>query len=135
MAIPQRKPNRLPEYDYSTPDAYFITFCVKDRKPILWDRVGASIARPNHPPLSRYGKIVDQAIRNIPSVYPAISLDHYVVMPNPVHLLLQINSDEGGRALLAPTVSVVVQQLKGIITREIGCSIWQKLFHDHVIRG
>ena len=37
--------------------------------------------------------------------------------------------------MVAPTISTVVQQLKGTITKQIGCSIWQKLFHDHVIRG
>ena len=35
----------------------------------------------------------------------------------------------------APTMSRVVQQLKGYITKRIGCSIWQKLFVDHVIRN
>ena len=34
----------------------------------------------------------------------------------------------------APTISIVVQQLKGIITKQIGQSVWQKLFYDHVIR-
>lgn len=42
MDLPKRKPNRLPEYDYSTPGAYFITFCTKDRKNLFWENVGAS---------------------------------------------------------------------------------------------
>ena len=46
MDLPQRKPNRLPDYDYSTPGAYFITICIQDRKCILGRIVGASIARP-----------------------------------------------------------------------------------------
>ena len=37
--------------------------------------------------------------------------------------------------MLAPTISKVVQQMKGYVTKKIGTSIWQKLFHDHVIRG
>ena len=37
--------------------------------------------------------------------------------------------------MLAPTISRVVQQMKGIITKQIGYSIWQKLFHDHIIRN
>jgi len=36
--------------------------------------------------------------------------------------------------MLAPTISTVVQQFKGVITKRIGQSVWQKLFHDHVIR-
>jgi REP element-mobilizing transposase RayT len=62
-------------------------------------------------------------------------VDHYTVMPNHIHLLLQINTDENGRAMLAPTISIVVQQLKGVVSKQVGQSIWQKLFHDHVIRG
>jgi hypothetical protein len=33
----------------------------------------------------------------------------------------------------APTVSTIVNQMKGFATKQIGFSIWQKLFHDHVI--
>ena len=40
---PERKPIRLKDYDYSTPGAYFITVCIADRKPILWN-VGAATA-------------------------------------------------------------------------------------------
>ena len=36
--------------------------------------------------------------------------------------------------MLAPTISIVIQQMKGYVTKKIGSSIWQKLFHDHVIR-
>ena len=133
--LPARKPNRLPDYDYSTPGAYFITICLKDRKNLLWESVGASIARPQRPPLSHWGRIVDESIKNIPLCYPGISVDHYVIMPNHIHLLLQIQTDGDGRAMLAPTVSVVIQQLKGVVTKQIGHSIWQKLFHDHVIRN
>lgn len=135
MELPKRKPNRLPDYNYSSPGAYFITICTKDRKCIFWERVGASIARPQKPRLTSWGKIVDAAINKIPFCYPAISVDHYVIMPNHVHLLLQINTDKDGRAMLAPTISKIVQQLKGIVTKQIGFSVWQKLFHDHVIRG
>ncbi len=37
--------------------------------------------------------------------------------------------------MAAPTISTIVQQMKGVVTKQIGRSIWQKLFHDHVIRG
>lgn len=135
MDLPKRKPTRLQSFNYSTPGAYFITICTNDRKCIFWENVGASIARPQTPYLSKWGTIVDNAIRQIPVHYPAISVDHYVVMPNHIHLLLQIHSGPDGRAMPAPTISVVVQQLKGIVTKRIGKSVWQKLFHDHVVRN
>ena len=35
MEFPQRKPNRLRDYDYSQNGAYFVTICTKDRRKIL----------------------------------------------------------------------------------------------------
>ena len=135
MELPKRKPNRLQHYDYSAPGAYFITICTKNREFLFWDHVGASIARQQTPRLSEWGKIVNQAILDIPAHYPAITVDQYVVMPNHIHILLQINTDCHGRPMVAPTISHVIQQMKGIVTKQIGVSVWQKLFHDHVIRG
>lgn len=135
MNYPKRKPNRLPDFDYSTPGAYFITICTQNRKCILWRDREASITRPSTPLLSQYGAIIDASIRDISLHYPAISVDHYVIMPNHIHLLLQINATADGRPMVAPTISTVIQQFKGVVTKEIGKSIWQKLYHDHVIRG
>ena len=123
MDLPSRKPHRLKTYDYSTPGAYFITICTKDRKCILWDAVGASIARPQPPSLSEWGQIVDKAVQNIPVHYPAVSVDHYAIMPNHIHLLLQINTDIDGRPMAAPTISTVVQQFKGNVSKQIGHSL------------
>ena len=100
--------------------------------------VGASIARPLDPQkirLSKYGKIADEAVKNISETYKALSVDHYVIMPDHIHLLLSIRADECGRPMVAPTVSRVVQQMKGYVTKRIGTSIWQKSFYDHVIRN
>lgn len=136
MGLPERKPNRLRNYDYSTPGAYFVTICTDGKKCILSEiTVGATIGRPPEIILSEYGKITDEAIRNIERIYPAISVDKYVIMPNHIHLLLQIHTDECGRAMPAPTVSTVIQQMKGTVTKQAGCRIWQKLFHDHIIRN
>ena len=135
MELPKRKGNRLQDYDYSSPGAYFITICTKDRKNLLWRDVGASISSPEDVALSDAGKIVDKAIKNIPVRYPAISVDRYVIMPNHVHLLLQIHTNEDADLLRVPSISIVIQQMKGYVTKELGDSVWQKLFHDHVIRN
>lgn len=97
--------------------------------------VGATIGRPQDVNLSQYGRFVYEAINNISSIYPALKVDHYVIMPDHIHLLLTIRSDEYGRPLVVRTMSRVVQQLKGCITKRIGNSIWQKLFFDRVIRN
>lgn len=136
MDLPKRKPVRLSEYDYSLPGAYFVTICVKDRKAILSDiTVGANSIRPNKIHLTKYGEVVKTAIENIPKHYPSISVDNFVIMPNHVHLLLQIHSDVDGRTLFAPTINRVIKQMKEYATKQIGFSIWQKSFNDHIVRG
>ena len=126
----RRKKHRLTEYDYSSPGAYFITVCTKDKRNFFWEDVGASIARPTDVVLTSCGKIVQNAIVQISLHYPSVSVDKYAVMPNHVHLLLQIHA-----APVTPSISSVVQQMKGFVTKQVGYPIWQKLFHDHVIRN
>lgn len=138
---PQRKPNRLKGFDYSTPRAYFVTFCTQDRRCILSTIVGASMARPPCLTLTEHGRTIDAAIQSIPHHYPLVQVDKYVIMPNHVHMILILGIDvEDGRAMLAPTtpslsVSHIIQHLKGVVSKHIGHSIWQKSFHDHVIRS
>ena len=115
MELPTRKQNRLKEYDYSTPNAYFITICTEKRKNLFWMDVGAIIDRPKNVPLTNLGIIAQRSIENIPKYYPAISVDHYVIMPNHIHLLLQINTDVNGRSMIAPTISTVVRLMKGTV--------------------
>ena len=35
QTLPKRKELRIKQHDYSSTGAYFVTICVKDRKPIL----------------------------------------------------------------------------------------------------
>ena len=131
---PVRKKNRLTGFDYSSPNAYFITICTRERQKLFWTAVGATNGRPPDLPLSPCGQVVRSAIETIPQHYPAYVLEHYVIMPNHIHLLLRIQADESGRPMVAPTVSTVVAQMKGAVTKQVGINVWQKGFHDHVVR-
>ena len=128
--LPVRKNIRL-HYDYSRAGYYFITICVKDKHELLWcESVGTRIARP---PLSDIGKVIEKAIENIPNIYQSTTIAKYVIMPNHVHLIIQI-CDEYGRAMRVPTISTIINQMKGYVSKQIGYSIWQKRFYDHIIR-
>ena len=100
---------------------------------MLWKPVGARIARPQESVLSDIGEVVDTAIKNIPVVYSCVRVDKYVVMPNHIHVILNIENNRGS-ALRSPTINTIVNQMKGYVTKQIGFSIWQKSFHDHIIR-
>ncbi len=128
MQKSKRKPNRLNGFDYSENGAYFVTLCIKDRKPVLSDIiVGANCVR-----LTDEGKIVESEIEKFNMIYDSVFVDNYVIMPNHIHLLIRIESD--GRTQFAPTLSRVIKQFKGAVTKKLGRSIWQKSFYDHIIR-
>ena len=134
MELPKRKKNRLTEYDYSTPNAYFITICTDKRRNLFWSDVGAIIDRPDIP-LTQLGKIVESSIESIHEYYPGVTVDKYVIMPNHIHLLLQIHTDSDGRSMIAPTISTVVRHMKGAVTKGAGFTVWQKGFYDHIVRN
>ena len=134
MEYPRKKPNRLPDYDYSQNGAYFITICTKDRKHLLSRiAVGTSIARPPAVQLTRIGQLTETAILAIPDRYPGVFVDHYVIMPNHVHLILRLDAGNG-RPMVVPTVGRILQQMKGWVTKQANQPVWQSRYYDHVIR-
>jgi REP element-mobilizing transposase RayT len=133
--FPHRKPTRLQGYNYSTPGAYFITICTKDKKKILSSiTVGADAHIGPENRLSRCGIICEEYIRRINGNYENISVDKYVIMPNHIHMILLVS---GTMWASSPTVGIegVVSTFKTLVSKEIGYSIWQRSYHDHIIRG
>ena len=136
-----RKHNRLREYDYSQNGYYFITICTAERRKMLCDiSVGANCVRPKTT-FTEIGRIVDENIGKLNDIYETVRVDKYVIMPNHVHFILAIQNGrtqfaptEDTRTQFAPTISRIIKQFKGKITKEVGFSIWQKSFYDHIIR-
>ena len=144
--LPTRKDIRIKNYDYSSPGAYFVTICTDNRKNYFWNgsidpqtfkwcSVGANCVRPQNLPLSNMGKLVLDELEWWNQTYPAVSLYSYVIMPNHLHVMVVISSDEYGRPQVAPTVERMVKQFKGSVTKKVGKPIWQKSFIEHVIRN
>ena len=136
IPYPQRKPNRLPEFDYSSNHAYFVTICTQDRKNTLCRIVGDGSPVPKP-----YGTIAASYISAIPSKFPQVHVDHFVFMPNHIHLLLFIDHSVLP-GLPCPTLGNVVGWYKYQVTRQInqqyntpGTKVFQRSYHDHVIRG
>ena len=152
---PKRKQIRIDDYDYSTPGAYFITVCTANREKIFWsDRRGELCSptcivdtgdqrSPLRVELSDIGMIVDNEIKKLNSIYDAVRVDKYCIMPDHIHMILVIDTDDNRRTrrgelrspVCAPTISRVLKQFKGSITKQVGRPIWQKSFYDHGIRN
>lgn len=136
MDLPKRKNIRLNDYNYSSNGAYFITICTKNKENLLWKNVGANCVRPlDQLPLSKIGIVLENEIYKLNTVYENIKVDKYQIMPNHIHLIIFIYEDSNGRTQFAPTISRIIKQFKGSITKQIGFSIWQKSFYDRIIRN
>ena len=131
---PERKQNRLADYDYSQPGAYFITVCTKDRKCILSTVVGGDAHIAPYTKLTTIGMVAEKYLKTIPGV------DQYVIMPNHVHMILWISAEnfvKGPMWASAPTKSNIAQLVRSwkiLVTKEIGQALWQRSYYDHIIR-
>ena len=140
-AFPKRKEIRLKSWDYSNVGAYFITICTFQKSCILSRiTVGEGLAPPEIRLLDA-GKIVEEEILSLENRFPTIRLDHYVIMPNHVHLLIVLSGEAhlGGTSPSA-TVTGIVGTMKSISARRCGAELsckplWQRSFYDHVIRN
>ena len=161
MERPQRKRLRLESYDYSQPGYYFITICTKERHQNILcslDLVGAAVPGGPQVPLPRpdgsqdaipspccpwvaltpVGEIVERLILRIDAAYRGVvSVDTYCIMPDHLHLILVIRPQmDGPPGAAAPTgIPAVVNALKGLASKQIGHSIWQRGYYDHIIRS
>ena len=138
-----RKLLRLPNYDYNTPGAYFITFCTHNRKHLL-SAVGAIQESPSHR-LTVSGQIVERIIQNIPP-HLNIAIDRYVIMPNHIHIVAVIPSSEAhptfiesepyNRSTLSNFVGYIKMNASKAIRQRYGdIDVWQRGFYEHVIRN
>ena len=125
MDLPKRKSPRIPNYNYGLPNYYFITICTHEKK-CLFGKPGT---------LNLFGRYAEECILNIPKLHSEIKLDKYVVMPNHVHLILIISETK-----VKQSISTIIGQYKMAVTKKIreihpDMDVWQRSFHDHVIRN
>jgi putative transposase len=144
---------RLPEYDYSAIGEYFITICAKERE----HRLGIIENDEMKPNVE--GNLVTHWINEIPNYFDGVKVEHFIVMPNHIHLIVEIfNSnntsnyidleDDRGNyknwriARSKMTLSKVISYFKSNSARAInklnnvtGISFWQSNYYEHIIRN
>ena len=133
---PQRKPTRLPFFNYNEAGTYFLTLCAKDKRCIL-GRVldGADETQSPTMQLSRTGIIVQNQIQTMVDFYSNVKIDRFVVMPNHIHLLLSIRGDKKETTLTNAIIPSFVSTLKRFTNKQAGADLWQRSFHDHIVRN
>ena len=129
--FPKRKRNRLDGDLYRLPGAYFITICVHNRINLFWSNVAA----PDQPrvQLTALGEIAEEQMQlTIAGYAPMVGLEKYVIMPNHVHMLISLKQCPEHRC---PDIRYVVRLYKRNVSLRSGSTIWQKGFHDHIVRN
>jgi len=82
-----RKKNRLTDFDYSSEGYYFVTICIDGRVECFGEVENGLMV------LNDLGKIVEKYLKQIPLHYNDVVLGEFIVMPNHIHLIINIGAD------------------------------------------
>jgi len=77
---------RREKYDYSQNGFYFITICTKNRELFFGNIINEKIQ------LSKIGQITQKYWLEIPNHFSFVKLDEFIIMPNHVHGIIQIDN-------------------------------------------
>ena len=162
---PKRKPVRSQHLNYSNNGVYFLTLCTFNHQKIL-SAISVGDGFPDVPKnanltvgdgfpdvpdsnpdvcvhLTEIGQIVRNALEYIHQHNANVEIIKYVIMPNHIHLL--VNVDSGTSRMPSPTdrmrnnrtndiIPKFVSSLKRFTNKQTGRQIWQRTYTDRVIR-
>ena len=152
--LPERKPTRLKNFDYSSKGACFVTICISDRKPILSDVIKPcgrgrrlddpfdSVCDVPRIRLTRIGEIIEKCLLSSETI-PGVKIDRYVIMPDHIHVIVFLDPNEyvkredGSSRAPTPTNQMlphVISAFKRFCNKEIGDKIFQRGYIDHIVR-
>ncbi len=174
-----RKRNRMKGFDYSSNNLYFVTSCVQDRICCFGNVIGTgrdlsvrgnvvgtarelSVRDINNQDdeksakmeLNEFGIIVINQLQWLENQYPYVVLHNYVVMPNHIHAIIEIDSlniEGAARIRTSRELSVLKDSIKIKSLSELMGAFkttssklihlagypdfqWQRSFHDHIIK-
>lgn len=150
--IHHRKPIRLKEYDYSREGYYFLTMCAYNRENLFGKVIDGVMI------LNEFGNILKNELLKTEEIRKEIKIDSYVIMPNHLHLVIQIdivtdkesiqddiNVGTNGRSskrMQPKSISSFVSGFKSVCTKLVnairnspGMPVWQQSFYEHIIRN
>ncbi len=151
-----RRSIRLRGYDYSQAGAYFVTICTNNRECLFGEVVDGAIR------LNEAGRMVESVWNGMPTFYPGVITDAFVVMPNHIHGIVVLvgaaprgrpdfgpPADRGQPQGVAPTLSIpdVVHRFKTMTTKRYTDGVkrsgwppfpgrlWQRNYYEHIVRN
>jgi len=149
--IHHRQSIRLKNYNYSQNGHYFITICTYNRENLFGEITDGKMI------LNGYGKIAEDELYNTEKMRKDVKIDTYVVMPNHIHVIIEINNRGGycrGTMHRAPTmieqfgkptsntIPTIIRGFKSAVTQQIKIKnndysmiVWQRNYYEHIIRN
>ena len=124
-----RKSLRLPDRDYASAGAYFVT--IRGMKPdSLFE-------------IPQLRSILRDTWLALPERFSCVKLDEFVIMPDHIHFILWLSNEQTKRVTLGNVVGAyksitTVQWIKYL--KSVGedmkypCRIWQERYYDRVVR-
>ena len=139
MKMPNRKQNRLGEFDYGQEGAYFVTLCTQNRSRLFQMElpVGNGLCA-----VPEGNAIIHKWVSETENKFPGVVIDKYAIMPDHLHLIITIKERHAGRSLpdvmrffKTMTTNEYIRGVKNGILTPFDRKLWQKSYYDHVIRN
>lgn len=136
-----RRSIRLESYDYTQDGAYFVTICTYQRECIFGDIVDGEMQ------INNLGQVVQEEWLRT-GERANVELDIFIVMPNHVHGVLFLITDDEPHSPqsayahpITGSLGTIVGAFKSAAARRInqlrdtpGAPVWQRNYFEHVIR-
>jgi len=128
-------------FDYSQDNLYFITICVKNMECCFGEIHSAdSESESKKICLNEIGEIAKAQWDWLENQYPYIKLHTFMIMPNHIHCIIEINSDLITENIKIKSLSELVGVYKMTTSKLIHLSgsqdfSWHRSFYDHIIRN
>lgn len=142
MAYQYHKQYRLPGFDYSSNNSYFITIATKDRKHHFGEITNSEMFYTD------IGFFAENLLKNANKKLDHLKIDEFVIMPNHLHFIATIYREDhdfqipklGLVPLVPKSISSFVNRFKGRLKRwcndnDLEYFEWQARFRDRVIRN
>lgn len=141
MNLPDRKKNRLDNYDYSNIGCYFITICTHNRQH-LFEIEQFSVGNDLCVVPCLQNQVVHKWVEKTENKFQNVIFEKYVIMPDHLHFIIKIKERHAGRSLQdvvryfkTMTTNEYIRYVKNDKLPQFNKKLWQKSYYDHVIRN
>jgi putative transposase len=138
--MPRRRSVRLPDFDYASAGAYFVTLVAASRR-CLFSKIEGDEVR-----LGDFGRIAQEEWLATPAIRNGVALGAFVLMPNHLHAIVWLapanalvtrqaaNLTRGSLGALVGGYKAIVTKRHRIAVADPTAVVWQRSFYEHIIR-